>query len=100
MNPRGKYLTTNNRGDPVVYEENDIVIYNGITYIAKRRNTFIEGLPDSERSPWSVLSSRVNHTSGENKPPNPNEGDEWYDTANGVLFKYLNDGDSKQWVEI
>ena len=93
-------MTKNGRGDPVVYEKDDLVLYNGTTYVSKRRNTYLDGLPSSPKSPWTILSSRVNHVSGETAPDNPNEGDEWYDTKNAVLFKYLNDGNSIQWVEI
>jgi len=27
-------------------------------------------------------------------------GDQWYDTVDGILFEYLDDGDSLQWVDI
>tara|TARA_R100001460_G_scaffold108317_1_gene159087 strand:+ start:1149 stop:1454 length:306 start_codon:yes stop_codon:yes gene_type:complete len=100
MNQRGEYQTLNKRGDPVVYEETDVVIYNGSTYISQRRNTYLDGLPDATDGPWDLLSSRINHVSGKNVPPNPSFGDEWYDTENAILFKYLDDGNSAQWVEI
>ena len=64
MNQRGEYQTLNKRGDPVVYEETDAVIYNGSTYISQRRNTYLDGLPDATDGPWDLLSSRINHVSG------------------------------------
>ena len=33
-------------------------------------------------------------------PASPQNGDQWYNTFNGILFEYLNDGDSSQWVDI
>ena len=33
-------------------------------------------------------------------PSNPQPGDQWYNTFNGILFEYLNDGDTSQWVDI
>jgi len=36
-----------------------------------------------------------------NTPPSsPLEGDQWYNTTTGVLFEYLNDGTSSQWVDV
>lgn len=33
-------------------------------------------------------------------PSNPQPGDQWYNTFNGILFEYLNDGTTSQWVDI
>ena len=33
-------------------------------------------------------------------PSNPQPGDQWYNTYNGILFEYLDDGTSSQWVDI
>jgi hypothetical protein len=33
-------------------------------------------------------------------PSNPLVGDQWYNTTTGVLFEYLNDGTTSQWVDI
>lgn len=36
-----------------------------------------------------------------NTPPSsPLEGDQWYNTTTGVLFEYLNDSTSSQWVDV
>ena len=32
-------------------------------------------------------------------PANPSNGDQWYNTIDGVLYIYYNDGNSSQWVE-
>lgn len=33
-------------------------------------------------------------------PTGVKEGDEWYDESTGIFYRYINDGDSSQWVEI
>jgi hypothetical protein len=33
-------------------------------------------------------------------PSSPQPGDQWYNTFNGILFEYLNDGTTSQWVDI
>ena len=33
-------------------------------------------------------------------PSNPQNGDQWYNTFNGILFEYIDDGTSLQWVDI
>ncbi len=33
-------------------------------------------------------------------PANPQPGDQWYNTFNGILFEYIDDGTSLQWVDI
>ena len=39
-------------------------------------------------------------TSGTTAPVSPTAGDEWFDTTTGILFKYINDGNSSQWIEL
>ncbi len=33
-------------------------------------------------------------------PASPQPGDQWYNTNNGILFEYLNDGTTSQWVDV
>ncbi len=33
-------------------------------------------------------------------PASPQPGDQWYNTFNGILFEYIDDGTSLQWVDI
>jgi hypothetical protein len=33
-------------------------------------------------------------------PSSPTEGDEWLNSNDGALYKYINDGNSSQWVEL
>lgn len=39
-------------------------------------------------------------TWGTTPPSNPEIGDRWYDTTDGILLTYVDDGDSQQWVEV
>lgn len=36
---------------------------------------------------------------GATAPASPATGKRWFDTTSGILYEYLNDGDSSQWVE-
>jgi len=48
-----------------------------------------------------VVGSGINIFSDPNPPPGfIRTGDQWYDTVDGILFQYINDGDSEQWVDI
>jgi hypothetical protein len=29
-----------------------------------------------------------------------NSGDQWYESDSGILFTYINDGDTSQWIQI
>ena len=39
------------------------------------------------------------YTAATAPPPDPNVGDQWWDTTNSVLYEYLNDGTSNYWVD-
>ena len=39
-------------------------------------------------------------TWGPTPPPSPKIGDRWFDTIDGALSVYVDDGDSNQWVEV
>jgi hypothetical protein len=38
-------------------------------------------------------------TASNTAPTSPNSGDQWYYIASDILFEYINDGDSNQWVD-
>lgn len=40
------------------------------------------------------------YTSNASAPGSPTEGDEWLDTDTGILYTYVTDGDTSQWVEL
>lgn len=33
-------------------------------------------------------------------PPSPDPGDFWFNTVNGIVYQYVDDGDSSQWVDM
>jgi hypothetical protein len=47
-----------------------------------------------------VVGGGINMTTDSSPPGDPAVGDQWYDTVDGILFEYLDDGTSLQWVDI
>ena len=47
-----------------------------------------------------VIGGGINMTTDTNPPLGPTVGDQWYDSDLGILFEYLDDGTSQQWVDI
>lgn len=50
--------------------------------------------------PGTVATSGVTFTSATTPPSSPSEGDEWLDSNSGTLYKYVDDGNSLQWLEL
>lgn len=102
LNLKGTYKTYDSSGLLIAYQKNDVVIYENKTYIAIR--TVTETSPaHGEAGGWALISggSRpVQFYWGQDKPDNVIIGDEWFNTTNGRVYKYLADGDSEQWVNI
>jgi hypothetical protein len=44
--------------------------------------------------------SGITYTASTTPPVGPAIGDQWYDTAEGILYEYMDDGDTDQWVDI
>jgi uncharacterized protein YuzE len=42
----------------------------------------------------------ITFTSGSTAPVGANKGDKWYDTDTDILYEYIPDGDSNQWVDV
>ena len=64
--------------------DGDAIVFNSAT------STFIA----------SAISGGANFAISDTAPLNPNEGDVWYNSANGGLFIRIVDVDSAQWVQI
>ena len=47
-----------------------------------------------------VVGAGINMSTGSTAPESPTVGDQWYASDIDVLFEYLDDGDSQQWVDI
>jgi hypothetical protein len=45
-------------------------------------------------------SSNFLYTAAASAPGGPTKGDQWFDTTDGTLYEYMDDGDSFQWVDI
>jgi len=45
-------------------------------------------------------SSNFLYTASASAPGSPTKGDQWFDTTDGTLYEYIDDGDSLQWVDI
>jgi hypothetical protein len=45
-------------------------------------------------------SSDFLYTASATAPGSPTKGDQWFDTGDGTLYEYIDDGDSLQWVDI
>jgi hypothetical protein len=44
--------------------------------------------------------SAITYTASTTPPVSPTVGDQWYDTADAILYEYMDDGDTNQWVDI
>jgi hypothetical protein len=52
-------------------------------------------------NPYATGSgSGITYTAATTPPISPTVGDQWYDTAEGILYEYMDDGDTNQWVDI
>ena len=51
-------------------------------------------------SSGSTGSSNFLYTASATAPGSPTKGDQWFDTTDGTLYEYIDDGDSNQWIDI
>jgi hypothetical protein len=49
---------------------------------------------------YSTGGGGITYTAATTPPVGPAVGDQWYDTADGILYEYMDDGDTDQWVDI
>jgi|TARA_R110000851_G_scaffold188715_1_gene338770 hypothetical protein len=93
---RGEFSSTTPTGRPITYIIGDIVLYEGKIFIAL--NT-ISGLSPDQTDLWSAWGgSRISYRS--TIPTEPLTGDMWFNTNTGTLYTYLDDGETKQFVEL
>tara|TARA_R100001082_G_scaffold55291_1_gene30449 strand:- start:2772 stop:3089 length:318 start_codon:yes stop_codon:yes gene_type:complete len=88
-------------GNPKVYQKGDVVDLDGTHYLATRRTSGYSPL-HGERVGWEKMSSikTMNFTNSETEPEIANEGDHWFNSSSGKLFIYIEDKDTKQWIEL
>ena len=56
---------------------------------------------NSTKNQWTANNpSTANISSSDNAPTSPSAGDLWFNSANGIMYIYYNDGSSSQWISI
>ena len=98
----GKFEIRDFAGAPKVYELGDVVDYEGKQYVAIRQTSGYSPLHNENTSGWKEMTSTrsMNFTNSETEPEIANEGDHWFDSSSGKLFIYIDDKDTKQWIEL
>jgi hypothetical protein len=48
---------------------------------------------------WSTVTAGSSVTTSATAPASPTAGNQWYDTNTGIIYTYVNDGTSSQWVQ-
>lgn len=90
---KGEYVTTTSIGLNKKYQANDVVLFEGNLYKA-RKNVILS--PFQEKDAWEFIgTSRV--FVGTSPPIDPVEGQQW--EREGVVYTYYFDGDNYSWVE-
>tara|TARA_R110000824_G_scaffold196499_1_gene379765 strand:- start:1054 stop:1374 length:321 start_codon:yes stop_codon:yes gene_type:complete len=98
----GNFEIRNPSGTERVYEEGDVVEFEGRQYVAIRKTSGYSPLHPESRSGWKKLTSTrsMNFTNSETEPEVAIDGDHWFDSSSGKLFIYIEDKDTKQWIEL
>jgi hypothetical protein len=87
-----------------VYKYGDIVSRNGLYYVCDVETT--SGyLPEDSQSGFLLMvggtgGGTVNFAFSPTPPENANPGDQWFDSNSGLVFVYVSDEDSSQWVQL
>ena len=100
-NPRGEWKMKDDTGSLIKYSTGDQVSKDGFMYVAVR-DTMGFSPEHGDNGGWRKLNnSRIKEfTSGDTEPVYAQPGDEWFDTSKGILYKYIDDGNTKQWVSL
>ena len=96
LNFRGNYKSYDENGKAIVYSKGDVVNYHGKTYVAN--DTITDSAPT--QFGWTFIGGGIQYYSGDSAPQAANVGDEWLNTSSGKFYKYIDDGNSLQWVNI
>jgi hypothetical protein len=83
------------------YTKGDILVGSGNTFIKLPVGTdgYVLGA-DSSRPSGIGWTTVTGVTVSDNAPPSPKSADLWYNSTDGGLLIYYNDGDTSQWTEI
>ena len=69
------------------------VTLNGTTFTYNSANTAWKVTP-------ITVGSRITYTSSNTAPSSPLAGDLWYKINQDIIFEYINDGTTSNWVDI
>jgi hypothetical protein len=90
-------------GSPLSVEDEGSLVSSGVTVL----NFVGNGVVASEASAGivtiaisGIAGSGGSYTESITPPSSPDTGDRWFNTQSGVLFTYVGDDDSSQWVEL
>ena len=97
----GDFEPTDKMGNLRVYNEGDVVLFNGKQYVATRQTSGFSPLHGEKRG-WKVMESKgtMTFTNSATEPEIAYEGDHWFDSSSGKLYIYIEDQDTKQWIEL
>ena len=87
-----------------VYVYGDVVERNGVSYVCNVETT--SGyIPEDSNSGFLVIGGgaagggTVNFAFSPTAPISPSAGDQWLDSLSGILYVYVVDEDSGQWIQ-
>jgi len=100
-NFKGEHKIRNIDGNIRVYYSGDVVSKNGKLYITTR-NTRGFSPEHGADAGWEEYGTNSSYTftSSDIQPEISNEGDFWFNLTSGVLYVYVKDKDTEQWIEV
>ena len=73
---------------------------NGSFLTANSASSFANGAFDRANASYTKANTATIYTASSAAPSSPKPGDQWYLTTTDVLYEYINDGTSNNWVDI
>ena len=92
----GEYKSRYSSGERIKYNSGDMVLFEGKLFVAI--NLIESGTPDTNSDWLAMGNSRVSYRS--TIPPDPKVGDNWFNSNTAKLYTYIDDGETKQFVEL
>ena len=93
---RGEFNPSHVTGEPRTYRTGDKILYEGKLFVAL---STIQGESPDNNSSWVGLgSTRVSYR--DTQPPDPKVGDMWVNSSTGKFYTFIDDGETKQFVEL
>ena len=92
-----------NKGNVKHYKKGDVVRKNGKNYIAVRSTQGYSPEHGGQGGWREINKNRITKFYHSSTPPElSNDGDEWWDSVNGIFLKYLTNEENgnSQWVEM